>query len=58
MIVCSVECSCSSTRELETFEICGVINGSRRSLFIGLSHLRLVAEESSLCIHLQTFLQI
>jgi hypothetical protein len=58
MIVCSVECSCPATRELETSEICEVINGSRSYLFIGLPHRRLIAEESSLCIHEQTFLQI
>lgn len=57
-IVCIVECSCPPTSELETSEICEVINGSRSYLFIGLSHLRLAAEESSLCIHVQTFLQI
>ena len=58
MIVCSAECSCPPTKELETPEICEVINGSRSCLFIGLSHLRLVVEESSLCTHVQTFLQI
>jgi hypothetical protein len=55
-IVCIVERSCPATRELETFEICEVINGCRSCLFIGLSGLRPAVEESSVCI--QTFLRI